>query len=46
MSIAISAPLRRPGGDTRDILLLLATHVVLWTAFCLLYLGPRTCRTT
>lgn len=40
MSIAISAPLRRPGGDTRDILLLLAAHIVLWTGFCLLYLGP------
>ncbi|WP_343716860.1 glycosyltransferase family 39 protein [Inquilinus sp.] len=40
MSIAISAPLRRSESDTRDILLLLAAHVVLWTAFCLLYLGP------
>ncbi|WP_395677898.1 glycosyltransferase family 39 protein [Inquilinus sp.] len=40
MSIAISAPLRRSGSDSRDILLLLAAHVVLWTAFCLLYLGP------
>jgi hypothetical protein len=40
MSIALSAPLRRPGSsDTRDLLLLLAAHVVLWTAFCLLYLG-------
>lgn len=40
MSIAISIPLRRPGSDTRDLLLLLAAHVVLWTAFCLLYLAP------
>ena len=40
MSIAISAPLRRSDGDTRDLLLLLAAHVVLWTAFCLLYLAP------
>lgn len=40
MSIAISAPLRRSRSDSRDILLLLAAHVVLWTAFCLLYLGP------
>jgi len=40
MSIAISAPLRRSDGDTRDLLLLLAAHVLLWTAFCLLYLAP------
>lgn len=40
MSIAISAPLRRSGSDTSDLLLLLAAHVVLWTAFCLLYLAP------
>ncbi|MGK9167390.1 glycosyltransferase family 39 protein [Inquilinus limosus] len=40
MSIAISAPLRRSGGDTRDLLLLLAAHVVVWTGFCLLYLAP------
>ncbi|MFE0758111.1 glycosyltransferase family 39 protein [Inquilinus sp. NPDC058860] len=40
MSIAISVPVRRSGSDTRDLLLLLAAHVALWTAFCLLYLGP------
>lgn len=40
MSIAISAPLRRTGSDTRDLMLLLAAHVALWTAFCLLYLAP------
>ncbi|MGF6229712.1 4-amino-4-deoxy-L-arabinose transferase-like glycosyltransferase [Inquilinus ginsengisoli] len=40
MSIAIRVPLRRSDGEIRDILLLLAAHVVLWTAFCLLYLAP------
>ncbi|MGK9235120.1 glycosyltransferase family 39 protein [Inquilinus limosus] len=40
MSIAISAPLRRSGSDTRGLLLLLAAHVAVWTGFCLLYLAP------
>jgi len=40
MSLALSTPIRRSGGGSRGILLLLAAHVVVWTGFCLLYLAP------
>jgi 4-amino-4-deoxy-L-arabinose transferase-like glycosyltransferase len=40
MSLALSTLIRRSGSESRGILLLLATHVAVWTGFCLLYLAP------